>query len=203
MLTAPLRILMTRAPTAASRPWIENHLYLAVAFETDDHFMLVTPSDLTALGLTADQAWEQAWNTLERTTAPSDLRPTDTDPDVWYLVSGDGLASSRLPLLPKLVESMPLGGLMVAVAAHHQLLIVPIDSVSALDALHVLASTLSSAIDSDEAPLSDQLFWYDGTRWIPVPVEHGDDIVVLPPDGFAETMSRVAAMDLVSVAGEA
>jgi hypothetical protein len=199
-----LRILLSTEPTDVCRPLIEGHLYLAVARDIDDHLHLLEAADLVDLGVDADTAFDTAYALLERTTEPSDLRPTDTEPDVWFAVSGDGLAASRLALLPQLVVPMPLGGIVAAIPAHNQLLVMFVDSARALDALQVLASTVSAAADDPDNLLSDQLYWNDGTRWVPVPVHHGDDdITVLPPRGFVETMNRVAAMDLVSVAGEA
>lgn len=203
-MTTPLRIVLVQHPTEVSREFVRGHLYLAVALDGEGTFTPLVQGDLDSLGLSADEAFHVAWDLLKRTTAASDLRPVDTLPGLHFLVAGDGLAASRMALLPDLVDALPLGGFVAAVPGPDQLLCVPLDSARALDALQVLASALGHAANATDNPLSDQMFWFDGQRWIPVAVHHGnEDITVLPPAAFVRTMNHLAAMDLVSVAGEA
>jgi hypothetical protein len=185
-----------------SRPLVEGHLYETVAVVGDDG----TCSPLTLAMATAgpDVLLASVSSRVRRSTAPADLLPVDTLPGLLVLVSDDGLAASRMRWLPDLVRPMPLGGLVVAVPGPDQLLCVPMHSAGSIDALQILASALGHAATHRAEVLSDQLFWCDGERWIPVPVQHGtEDITVLPPPAFVATVNRLAAMDLVQLAGEA
>lgn len=203
-MSPPLRIVATPRPTELSRELVRGHLHLAVAQEVDGSYVMLTAADLVATGLDADETYELALSMLRQTTSRADVRPVDTLPGLMLVLSQDGLAASRMALLPELLGKAALGGVVVAVPSPDQLLCVPLESARALDALQVMASALAHALDSLENPLSDQLFWYDGLRWIPLTVIHGEDeVTVMPPPGFVRTMNRLASMDLVRVAGEA
>jgi hypothetical protein len=199
-----LRVLLTDRPTEVSRELVRGHLHEAVALDHGDVVKPVGASDLEVLALTATEASQHAHALLARTSAPNDVRKVDTLPGLRFVVAGDGLAASRLALLPQLLDPMPLGGIVAAVPGPDQLLCVPLVSARSLDALQTLASALGHAEASRDSLLSDQLFWFDGDTWRPIPVHHGDqDITVLPPADFVEAMNRLASMDLVSTAGEA
>jgi hypothetical protein len=181
---------------------VEGHLYESVAVVGEDGS--VTPLTASALTAPAEVLLASVGDRVRRVTSPSDLLPVDTLPGLFVLVSDDGLAASRMRMVPDLVEPSPLGGVVVAVPGPDQLLCVPMHSAGAIDALQILASALGHAATHREYILSDQLFWFDGERWTFVPVQYGDeDITVLPPPGFVATVNRLAAMDLVQLAGEA
>lgn len=203
-MTPPLRIVVTPTPTDLSRELVRGHLYLTVSQEMDGTYMPVTTADLPELGLDIDEVFAVGMSLLRQSTSRADLRPVDTLPGLMLMLSQDGLAASRMLLLPELLGSAALGGVVVAVPSPDQLLCVPLQSARALDALQILASALGHALDSLERPLSDQLFWFDGLRWLPLTVIHGhDEVTVMPPAGFVRTMNRLASIDLVTVAGEA
>ncbi|MEQ1500745.1 MAG: hypothetical protein ABMB14_00875 [Myxococcota bacterium] len=200
----PYRILVTPTPSELSRELVRGHLYLSVATERDGGLAPLTALEVEASGLPPDDLFGLAMSALRRTTSKADLRPVDTLPGLQFLVAGDGLAASRMVILPELLGPVALGGAVVAVPAPDQLLCVPLSSARALDTLQVLASALGHALDATDHPLSDQLFWYDGARWVPLAVIHGDEeVTVLPTPGFVRTMNRLAAIDLVTVTGEA
>lgn len=202
-----LRLLLTSHPTEVSRPLVEGHLHEGVASDGDGGLIPVTCADLSATGrfpAREEELLDAVTGLVRRTTAPADLRPVDTLPGLFVLVAGDGLAASRMRMLPELFTRLPLGGLVVAVPGPDQLLCVPMHSAGSIDALQILASALGHAATHRDYVLSDQLFWYDGERWVLVPVQHSDeDITVLPPPAFVATVNRLAAMDLVQLAGEA
>lgn len=202
-----LRLLLTSHPTEVSRPLVEGHLHECVAWDSDGEVTPVTRADLSATGrfpAREEDLLEAVSGLVRRTTAPADLRPVDTLPGLFVLVSGDGLPASRMRVLPELFARPPLGGLVVAVPGPDQLLCVPMLSAGSIDALQILASALGHAATHRDFVLSDQLFWYDGDLWVPVPVQHGEeDITVLPPPAFVAAVNRLAAMDLVQLAGEA
>jgi len=180
---------------------VEGHLYESVAVESDGELTPLTRAELTGA---PEALLDAASGLVRRATAPADLVPVDTMPGLFALVSDDGLAASRMRMLPELIAVPPLGGLIVAVPGPDQLMCVPMQSAGSIDALQTLASALGHAAAHREYVLSDQLFWFDGDRWIPVPVLYGDeDITVLPPPAFVATVNRLAAMDLVQLTGEA
>lgn len=203
-MSTSLRLALTPRPTGIHREFVRGHLWWSLMRAEQDRLLPLAPRDLTAPGWDEPAAWRAAERLLARTTARSDLRGIDTLPGLWALVSGDGLAASRMALLPQLFDPLPLGGLVAAVPGPDQLLVVPLDSAGSLDALQILAGSLGQAAERGEEPLSDQLFWFDGRRWVPIPVVHAsEDVTVLPPPDFLRALNRLAAIDLVSVAGEA
>ncbi len=196
-----LRLLLTSRPTEVSRPLVEGHLYESVAVDEDGS---LTPLTLAELTDSPENLLESVSDLVRSTTAPADVLPVDTLPGLFVLVSDDGLAASRMRILPDLIKPPPLGGVVVAVPGPEQLMCVPMLSAGSIDALQILASALGHAATHRDFVLSDQLFWFDGELWIPVPVTYGDtDITVLPPPAFVATVNRLAAMDLVQLAGEA
>jgi hypothetical protein len=205
MAPSPYRILLTPSPTPLSRELVRGHLYVSVAApDTEGTYVPLTEAEIALSRLSRDEIFDLAMSDLRRTAARADLRPVDTLPGLYFYVARDGLAASRMALLEDLIDTTGLGGAVVAVPTPEQLLCVPLDSAHALDTLQVLASALGHALDASDEALSDQLFWFDGKRWIPLAVIHGEDeVTVLPTPAFVRTMNRLAAMDLVRVAGEA
>jgi hypothetical protein len=202
-MSPSLRVVVTPRPSALSRELVRGHLYLTLVNERDGHYIAADAEDLGTTEMGTDEMFKLAMSLLRQNTARADLHPVATLPGLQLLVAQDGLAASRMALIPELVDTT-LGGVVVAVPAADQLLIVPLQSASALEALQVLASALGHALDAIDHPLSDQLFWFDGSRWVPLQVVHGDsEITVVPPPAFVGTMNRLAAMDLVRVAAEA
>ncbi|MEQ1564988.1 MAG: hypothetical protein ABMA64_05070 [Myxococcota bacterium] len=200
-MTEPLRMMVTCEPTPTSRELVRGHLYLTLGKESDGSYVAAAPEEVADAGPT-DDAFRLAMSILRQTTARADLHAIETLPGIHLLVAQDGLAASRMVLVPELMGNA-FGGVVVAVPAPDQLLVVPLNSARALDALHILASALSYALDAADEPLSDQLFWFDGTRWTALPVVHGEDeVTVVPPAAFVGVMNRLASMDLVQVVAE-
>lgn len=203
-MSTPLRLALSPHATEVCREFVRDHLWLSLVLLDGDTTRPVTANDLEVLDLDAVTAWRLAEAILDRTSHPADLRPVDTVEGLSFVVSGDGLAATRMTRLPRTMAPLAFGGLVAAVPSRDQLLVVSLDSARALDALQVLAAALSHAYERAEDPLSDQLFWYDGRRWVPLAVVHAtEDVTVLPPPAFVRTMNHLAAMDLVKVAGEA
>lgn len=200
----PIRILVTSAPGEVSRVLVAGHLWLTIGIEQNGAITPLTAIEADKIEIDDDRLFKMAFSTLRQSTSRSDLRQVDTLPGLYLQIAPDGLAASRIALLPDLFGKEAFGGLVVAIPSQDQLLCVPLRSARALDALQVLASALGHALESAEEVLSDQLYWYDGARWIPIAVVHGsEEVTVLPPPSFVRTMNRLAAMDLVRVAGEA
>jgi hypothetical protein len=205
MASSPYRILLTPSATPLSKELVRGHLHVSVAVPDDEgNHVPLTEAEIALSPLSREEIFDLAMSDLRRTASRADLRAVDTLPGLYLYVARDGLAASRMALLEDLIDTTGLGGAVVAVPTPEQLLCVPLDSAHALDTLQVLASALGHALENSEDPLSDQLFWFDGARWIPLVVIHGEEeVTVLPTPAFVRTMNRLAAMDLVRVAGEA
>jgi hypothetical protein len=203
-MNPPLRVMVTSQPGRVSRELVRGHLYLTLAQEHDGLLEEIDREDAGLDGIEEEDLFPLALSLLRQSTARADLREVDAWPGLHLFIARDGQAASRMVLIPELVSPNALGGVIVAVPAADQLLCVPVRDASALESLQVLASALSRAVDTTDAPLSDQLFWFDGSAWVTMQVEYGEtEITVLPPPAFVGTMNRLASMDLVREAAEA
>jgi hypothetical protein len=203
-MSVPLRLTMTTSPREVSRVVVSGQLYATVALQQGEEVVPLRRPDLEVLDATPVEAWRRAEALVRRTTLRRDLLPVDTLPGLFQLTAGDGLAASRLPLLPELLAPVPFGGLLAAVPTASELFVVPVGSSASLDALQTLAITATHAHETAERPLSPHLFWYDGARWRCLRVQvDGEEITVRPPAAFLEALRQLAAMDLVRVAAEA
>jgi hypothetical protein len=203
-MSTPLRLMLTTTPREVSRVVVPGALYSTVALQQGEHVVPLRTPDVEVLESTHAELWRRAEGLLRRTTVHSDLTAIDTLPGLFMMVAGDGLAASRLLLLPELMAPLPYGGLLVAVPTSAQLFVVPLSSASGLDGLQTLAITANHSHETAEAPLSPNLFWYDGSRWQVLRVtSSGEDITVHPPKHFLAAMTRLAAMDFVRAAAEA
>lgn len=203
-MSTPLRLMLTDRPREVSRVVVPGNLYATVGLQQGEHVVPLRGPDLEVLESTPVEAWRRAEGLMRRTTKANDLIAVDTLPGLFLLASGDGLAASRLLLLPELLAPVPFGGILAAVPTTSQLFVAPMSSSAGLDALQTLAITAVHAHQSAEQPLTPNLFWYDGATWHVLRVgEVGEDITVHPPRAFLEAMNRLAAMDFVRAAGEA
>jgi hypothetical protein len=201
-MASPLRFMVTARPGACSRELVRGHLYLTVAQEREGS--LVELSDEETAGVGREQLIPLAMSMLRQSTARADVRPVNALPGLHLLVAPDGHAASRMVLLPELLSGEASGGVIVAVPASDKLLIVPVQDTGAIESLEYLASALSRAVETAARPLSDQLFWFDGKRWVPITVKYDESqITVLPPPAFVDEIRRLAAMELVREAAEA
>lgn len=200
----PIRILLTSSPGELSREIVPGHLWVTVGIEQNGTTNPISGQEADKTGLDDDALFRLAMSNLRQSTARADLRPVDTLPGLYFQLAADGLAASRIAIVPELLGREALGGFVVAVPSQSQLLCVPLKSARSLDALQILASALGHALTTSDEVLSDQLYWYDGSKWTPITVVHSrEEVTVLPPPSFVRTMNRLAAMDLVRVAGEA
>src|SRR5262249_27126407 len=154
----PIRVMVTSEPGFWSRELVRGHLYLTIGKEHDGSLTALNEEDVARSGLDRDDVFPLAMSLLRQATARADVKPVATLPGAHLLGARDGHAASRMVLIPELVEADTLGGVVVAVPAPDQLLIVPVRDASALESLQLLASAVSHAVDTAITPLSDQLF---------------------------------------------
>ncbi len=160
--------------------------------------------DLEAWGLSFEEGWEAALETLRVRSTPSRWSPVATVPGMQIYLPGGADAASRALLLPELLEPFPIEGALFAVPERDQLLVVPLHDFAHLSAVQVLVSAAQVATRSTRRPLTDQLFWTDGDRIAHVRVTHrGEETDVVPPPGFLEAAERLATGALAPRVAEA
>jgi hypothetical protein len=171
-----------------SRPLVAGHLHETGPLDEDGQ---VTPLTTRRRGCARALARTSSSRTVVISSAARRRRPTcgrrhaARPCSCWCPATG--LAASRLRVLPELFPRLPLGGLVDGGAR------VP-TSCSSCRWCPPARSTRSrcslprSAIAAThrEFVLSDQLFWFDGERWTPIPWNSTarEDITVLPPPAF-------------------
>ncbi len=200
----PLRPRLVTPDVTPSMPLIPGELHVALTVDEGAGPRDVDEDDLTAWNATIAQLLPMAISRMDRESSKSSWRAVDTIPGMFLLRSGDSNASARMLNLHNLMEFWPTGGVCVIVPSPDQLMAVPLTSVSDIDALNVMVTAAHYAHGSAEHPLSDQAFWTDGNQWHLITLTHSDDDVHMDaPTPLLDTLTRLAAIDLVAVAGEA
>jgi len=202
-MTHCIRPRLVPPGTALSRPLVPGHVHLGLVLQGDDGAVPMDRAMLETLGHSADEAFDEALAWLSDEAPRDELHPVDTVPGMFFLTTDDDETASRMAVLPERI--MPLGGILAAVPGGNQLLCVPVESMSTVDALRVMASAVGAAHEHSGTPVSDQLFWHDGEAWHHVHLERDEagDVTVLPPNAFFDRMRQVASMEMVQVVGEA
>jgi hypothetical protein len=188
-----------------SIPLIPGFAHVALDLAGPEGVVSVDRGVLRAMGVSPAVAFDEALDWLRHATSPKELKPVDTVPGMFYAAGRNGQVASRLAVLPEWYGEMPFGGLLAGVPGGQQLLVVPVQSMAALEALRVMASAVATSYAHATTPICDQLFWYDGDGWSVVRVERERDgrIAVSPPAAFMARMRQVATMDFVRMAAEA
>ncbi len=187
-----------------SVPFIEGQLNIGLVVDDGVVTRPVTETDLLQWRTSIEALLPDAIATLADDTDWRDWQVVHTVPGMELYLAGDGLSSSRMLVLDRLVHAWPLGGVVVAVPSADQLMAVRLDSVADLDALNVMVTAAGYANNQSDAGLSDQVFWHDGERWHHMRVVHDTMTVEIdPPTAFVDAIGRLAAMDMVMAAGEA
>lgn len=164
----------------------------------------VTPDDLTAWGASLPSLLALALTRMEQDSATDHWVSVDAVPGLSLYQAPDGHNAARMLLLDRLVPVWPVAGLVVAVPANEQLFAVALDRLDDLEALNVLVVAAGLAHQATDRPITDQAFWTDGRRCLPIAVDHeGDEVVVTLPPEAHEAVARLAALGFAAVAGEA
>jgi len=183
---------------------VRDHLAVGLMVEEDDALRRVTVQDLADWRTSLEKLLPLALEQLRQDSPSSRWQPVSSAPGTRLFLSGDGESASRMLIMGHLLQAWPLGGVIVACPSADQFLCVPLDSVEDLEAIHVLATATRFAHQVAREPLSDQVFWNDGSQWHHLLVRHTDQAVEIdPPPEFLATIGRLAAVDLVEAAAEA
>ena len=200
----PIRPRLCGPDVRMSVPLVDDQVRVCLTVNDGTQVRVVTEHDLRDWNVSFDTLLEVAVDALRRESAPSDWRPVDTVPGMAMLVTGDARASTRMLLIDELIGDHPLGGVVVVVPAHDQLMAVPLRDVEDLEAMNVMVSAAHFAWESSDQPLTNQAFWHDGQRWHRVDVEHIDDEVhIRPAPEMLNRINQLAAIGLVGAIAEA
>ena len=189
----------------ASVELVPGHLSVGLTVEaSDEDVRPVGEGDLASWKTSIEALMPLALEQLKVESPKPRWQAVSSVPGMRLFLSGDGQSATRMLIIDHLMQSWPLGGVIVACPSPDQFLCIPLDTVEDLDALNVLATATRFAHQVARNPLSDQVFWCDGHRWHHLAVRHGDNHVEIdPPPAFLETVGRLAAVDLVGAAAEA
>ncbi len=200
----PLRPVLCGPGDEPSAPVVPGLLHVGLTLDEGDGTRRVTHGDLAAWGVTLDALLPLALERLAAESPVAGWHPVEPVPGLALYQALDGHSSARMLVLDRMLDDWPLGGVVVTVPSADQLMAVPLHAIDDLDALNVMVTAAQLAHGASDAPLSDQAFWTDGTRWEHVQVTHHDDTVqvVLPPQARLG-ITRLAALGMVAAAGEA
>ena len=183
--------------------WVPGKLSVALTTDTRDGPQPVDVADLERWHETAQGLMATALENLRRRSQADSWYPLQTVPGLSVYLAHDGLAASRLLLLPEMLDRWPLGGVVSAVPTPDQLFVLPIEHLDDVSALQTLVQSSTMAHAMGDFPLSDQIFWCDDRGWRHVQVEHGPDTLeIIPPPEFLDRVRQIAALSLVRTVGE-
>jgi len=197
-------VVVTAEPDGLSAEVAKGALWVKLMVERDGQVSAVDAGYLSQHQISFEELRVQAVDNLRELAREDEWQSVDTVPGMHLLLPSDTLASSRLLATDSLVGSWPLGGIVAACPSPDQLLCVPLHTVEDLEAVRIMATAVHYAHAHASEPLSDQVFWNDGTKWHHIQVRHGlSEVEIVPGAEFLETVNRLASVGMYAVAGEA
>ena len=200
-------ILPELVPAASPRalfPWVQGHIALGLSAATRDGPQPLFPEDLGRWRTSPDTIFQAAVDNLRKSSSPRSWRTLHALPELRVYLSDDGRSASRALLIGDLVPDAPFSGVIAAIPSADQLMILPLERVESVSMLQILVQTCQFAYQASDAPLSDQLFWFDGYSWFPVAVRQAPDTIeVVPPSPMLERVKALAGLSLAPGPAEA
>ncbi len=184
------------APEEEGVEWIPGWLKLGLVWEGPRGVRSATEPPEAGLMATA-------LTNLRQQSSSDRFYSSKSLPGLRMYLGGDGHAAARALLLKELLQPWPVGGVLAMMPSADQLLVMPMDTLSAVSQMPFLAHSGRTAWSVAHQPVSDQLFWFDGEGWAHVPVEAREDSMeVNPPPEFLLALRRLAALSLYTVLPE-
>jgi hypothetical protein len=157
-----------------------------------------------AWGQQVDELMAGAHANLEAATQVGGWQPVGPIAGLYAFLAPDGLSASRILNLRDFINPWPAGGVLVAVPTPDQLLAVPLNTNEAMHVIPILVNAAQAAAQAASNPLTDQLFWHDGTELLHIAVVHTASTVRLdPPQAFLDALESLTANAVVPSVGEA
>lgn len=140
------------------------------------------------------------WN-LRRKTPATGWTEIDTIGGLYTYFAKDGFASSRALCLEDLVRPWPFEGVLVSCPTRDQLYVLPMNYIEVLQAMRVMVLAGNVSRIEGAVPLSNQLYWYDGTTWEQIQIVHrSEQIEIQPSTRFMDALERITAVNMMTAA---
>ena len=164
------------------------HLWDAVGQRVDE-------AGLWRRSVTADTAFIAAQRGRSVTSVQARSHPSA--PAIRMIADIDGDAASQALSFRDLFCPFPHAGVVFVVPSRDQLLALPLVDMGSLGWMDVLANACLQAYAACEQPLSDRLFWYDGSSFQCFGrTQTSEGLVLDPPVGFGRFVQRLACRAL-------
>jgi hypothetical protein len=171
-----LKLRVQRGAAAISAP-IAGGLHAALVLDLPSFVTPVRPADLAAWEKPAEELVALALENV-RAQEQVDVRPMEIAGTRVYAVSGKSLFVATLGLVVDELLGKPTAlGSLVAMPSAHILLCHSIGDRRSLKALEAMAAGSLQAFESGPSPLSPDLFWKRGDRFVVLPVRRDDGAV--------------------------
>lgn len=167
------------------------------------------PQGLQRVTSSALEQWNQSFGTiieiakwnLRRKTPASGWTEIDTIGGLHTYFAKDGLASSRALCLEDLIRPWPFEGVLVSCPTRDQFYVLPLNYSEVLQAMRIMVVAGNVSRQEGAVPLSNQLYWYDGTRWEQIQITHREDqIEIQPSSRFMDALERITAVNMMTAA---
>jgi hypothetical protein len=186
-------------PTSANAAVVLDPEHVAVGFVLEDGTP-ITRRDLARWREPVDDVFRTSLaNLLARSPTDAWLEASTVDGLYQYDVR-DGLAASRMLLLPQLLEPWPLEGVVIAAPSPSRLLVAPLEEAEDLKALPSLLKVASLHAGVDPDPLVSHAYWFDGAAYRPLAMNGGELVL---PAAFIAAINRLTSVRAVALQGVA
>ena len=184
-----------------SQAIVPGCLYLGVFWQGPQGPQKVTASALEEWNLPIATVIEIAkWN-LRRKTPASGWTEVDTIGGLHTYFAKDGNASSRALCLEDLIRPWPFEGVLVSCPTRDQLYVLPLNYLEVLQAIRIMVLAGNVSRLEGSIPLSNQLFWYDGTTWEQIQIRYREEQVEIQPSSrFMDALERITAVNMMTAA---
>ena len=133
----------------------------ALVFDMPNLIMNVTPEMVHQWGKNGEELFSLALSNLlsEGPVSPKEIGEAN-GPKMWMLGGPTPYIASHLFILPRYLDRVPEGGVLVGVPTAHALLLHPIVDAQASAAIRVMVPTLATLAQAGPSPVSPYLYWW-------------------------------------------
>jgi hypothetical protein len=177
---------------------VDNQIYVSIKVDSAYGSRCLSHADLSAWRSDLLELLPCAVANLRARTTKCFTGTVGPAGEVWAYRTDDGLAASRILILPDMFDALPAKGLVASVPSANELLYIKLDGPEVeQDMLGLLAAT-QQAFQMAEQPLSHQLFWFDRQRWSLLRIKSVDGGLSL--DSTAEWLEAIRRSTAVGMA---
>lgn len=167
-------------------------LHVNLVVDYPNHLSYVTEKLVEESGRPGEEWMLQALANLQERTPADCLECIDHETGMRLCSVADSYDSSRALLLDVLMPEFKADGFFVSIPGRDQLLVLPVNA-SGLGAVHFLRLMADKSYRNTPYPISDEVYWLREGQWHRFRVEiRGQQVMVEPPEEFAEILSRLS-----------